>query len=109
MIGEALARRGAVGGDVGSMARSLPANGEAHILVLAERRLLLFTQDRGHPTSPAWEAPREALSRVDRLPRLQLLAKLRLRFADGSAAKFLVWSGRTTKRLQEELGSRNAR
>ena len=104
-VGSRLGRIGAVHGDATSLAAGIPAPPtpgiKASWLLATDRRVALASlfrppgQPKAHqPGGPRawlyWEVPPAAIVRVEKRPRLQLMARFRLHFADGSNAAFMT-------------------
>jgi hypothetical protein len=85
-VAVALGRAGSVSGGPESIAGSIPKQPRVALGVFTERIGLYSTVW----SSELWSAPRSVVVRVERRPRLQLLARMRLHFSDGSWAAFLV-------------------
>jgi len=103
-IGDSIGRRGAVKGEQGSLASGVPVSGDAFLLALSDRRLTLWHQHEPALGDLAWEAPRDAVERVERKRRYQLMAKFVLHFTDGSAVTFMTMRRATIDRLSSALG-----
>ena len=103
-IGDAIGRRGAVKGDAGSLAEGVPVSDEALLLVVSDRRLTLWVQTPDAQVGQlVWEAPRDAVARVERKRRYQIMAKFVLHFDDGSAVTFMTMRRATIDRLSAHL------
>jgi hypothetical protein len=109
-IGLALAEAGAVPGDAGSLAPSIPRAPSTTVswMVVTDRRVVLISHDRVAarvgPISDAflyWEVPVTSVTRVEKRSRLQG-ARFRMRFVDGSDATFI------TKRMRDVNALRDA-
>lgn len=108
-IGNRLARLGAVSGDQGSIASGFPGADGAptrKLLVVTDRRTAYVTvsPDIRKPGHLLWHAPRHLVQRVERRPRLQMMARFRLHFADGSAVALMTMRRRTVEALADQLG-----
>ncbi|MFD8703364.1 hypothetical protein ACFV1W_12155 [Kitasatospora sp. NPDC059648] len=108
-IGNALARIGAVTGESGTIARSFPkAEGgvTTKLLVVTDRRTAFVTvgPDVRKVGRLLWHVPRTLVAGVERRPRLQAMARFRLRFADGSAVSMYTMRRRTIEALADHLG-----
>ncbi len=103
-LGDRLGRVGAVEGDPDSIARSIPYQRGGLVLGVTDQRVGLWSGPAMGQPAELWSAPREVIARVERRPRLQLLARLRLHFADGSSAAFLTPKRASIERLAELLG-----
>ncbi|WP_031073124.1 hypothetical protein [Streptomyces sp. NRRL WC-3742] len=108
-IGNKLARIGAVSGGHGSIASGFPASDGVptrRLLVVTDRRaaVVIVPIDIRKPSRLVWHAPRHLVQRVERRPRLQLMARFRLHFADGSAVALMTMRRRTVEALADQLG-----
>ncbi len=103
-VGNRLARMGAVKGESDSIARSIPYQRGGIVLGVTERRVGLWSGPAMGEPAELWSAPREVVTRVQRRPRLQLLARFRLHFADGSTAAFMTPKRASIERLANLLG-----
>jgi hypothetical protein len=116
-VGSRLGRIGAVHGDATSLAAGIPAPPtpgiKASWLLATDRRVALASvfrqpgQGRPQPPQPLqawlyWEVPPAGIVRVEKRPRLQLMARFRLHFGDGSSAAFM------TRRAGDVQNLRNA-
>jgi hypothetical protein len=99
-----LSRRGGYEGAPGTVAHSIPFRQGGHLLVVTDRRVGIWRGPAQHRPGVLWSVPREQLSGVERRPRLQLMARFRLHFEDGSWAAFLTFRARSVRRLAELLG-----
>ena len=117
VVGEAIAGIGAVKGGPGSIAASFPdAPGiAAKLLCATDRRALFVLAPSTHSAereakglSPAprllWAVPRSYVAGVERRPRLQMMAKLRLHFVDGSSVSVMTMRRGTIESLAGVLG-----
>jgi hypothetical protein len=106
--GNKLAQIGAVKGGKGSLADSFPHHlppGSTRLLCVTSQRLLFLLSSPARKSAElVWEVPREAVQGVERRPRMQLLARFRLHFADGSAVSIMTLSRRNIESLAGELG-----
>jgi hypothetical protein len=117
-IGSRLGRIGAVHGDKTSVASSIPApptpDLKASWLLVTDRRVALASVVRqpfhrkGQPPQPLqaslyWEVPPARIVRVEKRPRLQLMARFRLHFSDGSNAAFMTRSASHVQELRDLL------
>ncbi|MEU7058986.1 hypothetical protein [Streptomyces sp. NPDC046197] len=101
-LGDQLVRSvGAQSGGAGSIASGLPATSGALLMRVTDQRVGLV-----HPLdgTPVWEVPRAWVARVDRRPRLQLMARFRLHYADGSWLAFLTMRRRTIEDFRSWIG-----
>ncbi|MEU8922364.1 hypothetical protein AB0D10_15720 [Kitasatospora sp. NPDC048545] len=107
-LGNKLSRIGAVSGETGSLAQSFPTGEGAamHKLLLVTDRRVAFvsTSDIRKAGEVHWHVPRHFVTRVERRPRLQAMARFRLHFADGSAVSALTLRRRTIEALADQLG-----
>ncbi|MFJ3337171.1 hypothetical protein [Streptomyces sp. NPDC086766] len=92
---------GAQSGGHGSVAAGVPGTSGALLLRVTDQRVGLV-----HPLdgTPVWEVPRAWVARVERRPRLQLMARFRLHFADGSWLALLTMRRRTIERFRSVIG-----
>lgn len=104
-IGDRLGRMGAVSGEPGSIARSIPYHDGGIMLGVTDRRVGLWSGPAMGEPAELWSAPRDVVARVERRPRRQMLARFRLHFADGSSTAFLTPRRATVDRLADLLGS----
>lgn len=102
-LGDQLVRNvGAVNGGVGSVAAQLPdTGGGALLLRVTDQRVGLVRPSDG---TAVWEVPRGWVARVERRPRLQLMARFRVHYADGSWLAFLTMRRRTIEGFRVVLG-----
>ncbi|MFD4656032.1 hypothetical protein ACFWP2_10420 [Kitasatospora sp. NPDC058444] len=107
-VGNTLGRLGAVSGQSGSLASGFPTTtGEVRtrLLAVTDRRTAFVTAlDVRKAGRLLWHAPRQAVLRVERRPRLQAMARFRLHFADGSAVSLYTMRRRTIEALADHLG-----
>ena len=114
---EAIARVGAVKGMPGGFAESFPENKPGYIntMVLTDKRVLIVRTQPGHSEARVakgltmkptviWEVPRSHVSGIERRPRLQLLAKFRLHFIDGSSVSAMTVRRHTIDAFAQVLG-----
>lgn len=106
MTGNRLAQIGAVTGGRGSIADTFPHHlppGKA--LCATDQRLLFLLSGPARKTAEVvWEVPRELVRGVERRPRLQLLARFRLHFTDGSSVAVMTPRRRNIESLAASLG-----
>jgi hypothetical protein len=106
LAGNRLAQIGAVKGGKGSIADTFPHHlppGKA--LCATNQRLLFLLVNRARKTAQLmWEVPRELVRGVERRPRLQLLARFRLHFTDGSSVAIMTPHRRDIEALAVSLG-----
>ncbi|MDI2125477.1 hypothetical protein [Yinghuangia seranimata] len=93
---------GAVSGGAGSIAASMPETTGALLLRITDRRVGLVNHMNG---TPVWEVPRGWVVRVERRPRLQVVARFRVHYADGSWLGFFTMRRRTIDEFQRHLGA----
>jgi hypothetical protein len=107
LIGSAIASIGAVKGGKGSTADSFPHDLPigTNMLTVTDRRVLLLYTDAARKSAQLfWQAPRSAVLDVERRPRLQVMAKFRLHFEDGSSVSVLTMRRRSIDSLARALG-----
>ncbi|MER6355027.1 hypothetical protein ABT186_25240 [Streptomyces sp. NPDC001634] len=92
---------GAASGGAGSIASGMPQTSGALLLRVTDQRVGLVRHLDG---TPVWEVPRTWVARVERRPRLQLMARFRLHYADGSWLAFLTMRRRTIETFKGVLG-----
>ena len=92
---------GAQGGKAGSIASQLPGTSGALLLRVTDQRVGLVKPLDG---TPVWEVPRTWVARIERRPRLQLMARFRVHYADGSWLAFLTMRRRNIERFRALLG-----
>ncbi|MBW5420070.1 hypothetical protein GKQ77_00530 [Streptomyces sp. BG9H] len=94
MVGDHLMHRyGAQSGGAQSIAAAMPStSGDALLLRVTDQRVGLVQIKDG---TPVWEVPRTWVTQVERRPRLQLMARFRVHYADGSWLAFLTARRRT--------------
>jgi hypothetical protein len=120
-VGSRLGRLGSIRGGPSSVAASIPApptpGSSASWLVVTDRRLAFATigsqkvdQPAGQTRTPAllearlyWQGPLNWIVAVEKRPRMQLMARFRLRFADGSSAAFMTLRASDVRSLRECL------
>lgn len=108
VIGSAIASIGAVKGAKGTIADSFPHDLPIglNMLTVTDRRVLFLYADAARKTArPLWGVPRSAVLGVQRRPRLQVMAKFRLHFEDGSSVSILTMRRRSIDSLTGVLGS----
>ncbi|MEU9046163.1 MULTISPECIES: hypothetical protein [unclassified Kitasatospora] len=107
-LGNRLARVGAVAGETGSLAHGFPTGAGTAIhklLVVTDRRVAFVSaRDIRKAGEVLWHVPRHLVTRIERRPRLQAMARFRLHFADGSAVAALTPRRRTIEALADQLG-----
>jgi hypothetical protein len=92
---------GAQSGAAGSIAEGMPATSGALLLRVTDQRVGLVKPLDG---TPVWEVPRTWVTRVERRPRTQLMARFRLHYADGSWLAFLTMRRRTIEQFRSLIG-----
>ncbi|MFI0262288.1 hypothetical protein ACH4OW_24975 [Streptomyces sp. NPDC017056] len=107
-VGNALARVGGVGGNAEGLARQLPTESPAgfirKLLWVSDARVGLTAADPHGNGQLLWAVSREQVAAVRRSPRLQLMARFRLHFADGSFLAFMTMRRRNTEALAGAVG-----
>ncbi|MFD4632444.1 hypothetical protein ACFVYR_29815 [Streptomyces sp. NPDC058284] len=92
-LGEHLMHRyGAQSGGAQSIAAAMPPSSGALLMRVTDQRVGLVRPLDG---APVWEIPRTWVARVERRPRLQLMARFRLHYADGTWLAFFTARRRT--------------
>ncbi|MFF9816663.1 hypothetical protein [Streptomyces sp. NPDC014006] len=92
---------GAASGGAGSVAGQLPPTSGALLMRVTDQRVGLVRATDG---APVWEVPRAWVVRVERRPRLQLMARFRVHYSDGSWLAFLTMRRRWIESLRGVLG-----
>lgn len=92
---------GAQSGEVGSIAAGMPHSSGTLLLRVTDQRVGLVKPLDG---TPVWEVPRAWVTRVERRPRTQLMARFRLHYADGSWLAFLTMRRRTIEQFRSLIG-----
>ena len=108
LIGSAIASIGAVKGGKGTIADSFPHDLPVgtNMLTLTDKRVLVLHAGPARKSAQLfWQAPRSAVLDVERRPRLQVMAKFRLHFEDGSSVSILTMRRRSIDSLTSILGS----
>ncbi|GEM_PF-6769078 len=90
-------------GDPGTLGQRLPRAPGALWVALTPYRLLVGPV-LGPPAALLWDVERRQLGGVEPRPRLQMMARFWLHFADDSAVALLTARQRTVDALAEELG-----
>ncbi|RKT09407.1 hypothetical protein BX285_6501 [Streptomyces sp. 1114.5] len=107
-IGNKLGRIGAVSGETGSLAHGFPtgAGTAIHKLLMVTDRRVAFVSaaDIRRAGEVLWHVPRHLVTRIERRPRFQAMARFRLHFADGSAVSAYTLRRRTIESLADRLG-----
>ncbi|MGH4033479.1 hypothetical protein ACQB60_31610 [Actinomycetota bacterium Odt1-20B] len=93
-------RYGAQSGDAQSIAAAMPPTSGALLLRVTDQRVGLVKHLDG---TPVWEVPRAWVAHVERRPRLQLMARFRVHYADGSWLAFLTARRRTIEAFATAL------
>ena len=106
-VGSAIAQVGAVKGAKGTIADTFPHDLPlgTNMLTITDRRVLFLYTDTRKTARPLWGAPRSAVVGVELRPRLQVMAKFRLHFEDGSSVSILTMRRRSIDSLTSVLGS----
>ncbi|MET8689215.1 hypothetical protein ABZV77_33915 [Streptomyces sp. NPDC004732] len=103
MLGDHLMQRyGAQSGGAQSIAAAMPPTSGALLMRVTDQRVGLVRHMDG---TPVWEIPRTWAAHVERRPRLQLMARFRLHYADGSWLAFLTARRRTIEAFTTALNS----
>jgi hypothetical protein len=108
LVGSAIASIGAVKGGKGTIADGFPQDLPVgtNLLTVTDRRvLLLYAGPAGKSAQLFWQAPRSAVLDVERRPRLQVMAKFRLHFEDGSSVSILTMRRRSVDSVANVLGT----
>ncbi|MEU8031871.1 hypothetical protein [Streptomyces sp. NPDC049099] len=92
---------GAQSGAAGSIAAQMPHTSGALLLRVTDQRIGLVQPLDG---TPVWEVPRAWVTRVERRPRTQLMARFRLHYADSSWLAFLTMRRRTIDQFRSLIG-----
>ncbi|MEU1145215.1 hypothetical protein ACFYO9_06880 [Streptomyces sp. NPDC005863] len=93
MLGDHLMHRyGAEAGGAQSIAAAMPPTSGALLMRVTDQRVGLVGV---HDGAPVWEVPRTWVARVERRRRLQLMARFRVHYADGSWLAFFTARRRT--------------
>ena len=107
VVGSAIASVGAVKGGKGSIADSFPHDLPlgTNMLTVTDRRVLFLYSDPARKSAQLlWQAPRSAVLDLERRPRLQVMAKFRLHFQDGSSVSVLTMRRRSIDSVARALG-----
>jgi hypothetical protein len=76
------------------------------MLTVTDRRVLFLYADPARKSARLfWQAPRSAVLQVERRPRLQVMAKFRMHFEDGSSVSMLTMRRRSIDSLAGVLGA----
>ena len=105
--GQAIVDRAAVKARTGNIAKTFPQRfppASTKLLCVTDMRLvfLLVGPDR-KKAELAWQAPRSDVIRAERRPRLQIMARFQLHFADGSSLALMTMRRRTIDSLAAAL------
>ena len=92
---------GAASGGAGSIAAQMPGTSGALLMRVTDQRVGLVRHLDG---TPVWEVPRTWVARVERRPRVQLMARFRLHYADGSWLAFFTMHRRTVEAFKGVIG-----
>ncbi len=101
LANDLMSQVGAQGGMAGGIASQMPATSGALLLRVTDQRVGLVKPLDG---TPVWEVPRAWVARVERRPRLQLMARFRVHYADGSWLAFLTMRRRNIEQFRALLG-----
>ena len=107
LVGSAIASIGAVKGGKGTIADGFPHDlpvGTNMLTVTDKRVLLLYAGPARKSAQLIWQSPRSAVLQVERRPRLQVMAKFRLHFEDGSSVSVLTMRRQSIDSLAGVLG-----
>ncbi|MFF1377497.1 hypothetical protein [Streptomyces sp. NPDC058308] len=105
-LGDHLMHRfGAESGDAMSIAAAMPPTSGALLMRVTDQRVGLVRHLDG---TPVWEIPRTWAAQVERRPRLQLMARFRVHYADGSWLAFLTARRRTIEAFTTALNNNGA-
>lgn len=103
MLGDQLMHRyGAQSGGAQSIAAAIPPTSGALLMRVTDQRVGLVRHLDG---TPVWEVPRTWAAQVERRPRLQLMARFRVHYADGSWLAFLTARRRTIEAFTTALNN----
>jgi hypothetical protein len=103
MLGDHLMHRyGAQSGGARSIAAAMPATSGALLMRVTDQRVGLVRHLDG---TPVWEVPRTWAAHVERRPRLQLMARFRVHYADGTWLAFLTARRRTIEAFATALNN----
>ncbi len=119
VVGEAIAGIRAVKGGPGSLADGFPGSPPGVwicLLCVTDRRVFFILTPPGYTEARAakglsqpprllWQVPRSSVAGIERRPRLQLMAKFRIHFTDGSSASVMTMRRGTIESLSSLLGS----
>ena len=101
-IGNTIARAGSVKGEKDGIAAGIPSSGgSAVILAVTDGRVGIWKLDG---SGELWSVDRTDVAGVEKTRRLQLLARYRLHFTDGSSAAVMTPSAKSIDALQDALG-----
>ena len=110
--GNVVGRIGAVKGSRDSIARSVPRVTKNSRLLVTNQQVALWSPRAGTQAlshgyggwTTAWSTPRATVAHIERRRRLQLLARFRLHFTDGSSAAFMTPFRASIQRLSDAIG-----
>lgn len=92
---------GARSGGAQAIAAALPPTSGALLMRVTDQRVGLVRPVDG---TPVWEIPRAWAAHVERRPRLQLMARFRVHYTDGTWLAFLTARRRTIEAFATALG-----
>jgi hypothetical protein len=97
---------GSIKGADGSLARTIPKETYSHWFVVTNRRVMLRRYSAaGQPADTSgraiWQVERQRVAGITKRLRLQLMARFRLEFDDGSKVAFVTRHAKTIRALQE--------
>jgi hypothetical protein len=95
-------RYGAQSGGAQSIAAAMPSTSGALLMRVTDQRVGLVRHLDG---TPVWEVPRTWVTRVERRPRLQIMARFRVHYADGTWLAFLTARRRTIEAFTTALNN----
>ncbi|MFF1695563.1 hypothetical protein ACFVXC_18310 [Streptomyces sp. NPDC058257] len=103
MLGDHLMHRyGAQSGGAQSIAAAMPSTSGALLMRVTDQRVGLVRHLDG---TPVWEIPRTWVAQVESRPRLQLMARFRVHYADGTWLAFLTARRRTIEAFTTALNN----
>ena len=106
--GQAILERAALKARTGDLAKTFPQRFPAastKLLCVTDRRVLfLFVGPDRKKAELPWQAHRSDVLRAERRPRLQIMARFRLDFADGSSLALMTMRRRSIDSLAAALG-----
>jgi hypothetical protein len=105
--GLAIVDRAAVKAGTGNLAKTFPERfppASTKLLCVTDRRLLFLLAGPDRKRAElAWQAPLSEVIRAERRPRLQIMARFQLHFADGSSLALMTLRRRTIESLATAL------